>query len=77
MWTTEDEVQFVRALGTHSEVVKEKLAKGTLSKIDLLKRYRAGMRLREDWGDIYPAVVLEEVDRLIEQRKQLNRAWVA
>ena len=63
-WSTEAELAFVRALGTHrvgAPCAPEAVA--LPERLTLLRQYQAAMRRRTHWGAIDPARVAVEVAR--------------
>lgn len=59
VWTTADEINFVREIGMHSATLTPKRT--------LLERYRSALRQRHTWGRIQPDVVLNETGRQLER----------
>ncbi len=55
VWTTTDEVAFVRELGMHSAT--------PMPRRQLLDKYWRAAALRENWGRLQPDVILTEVVR--------------
>jgi hypothetical protein len=59
IWTTADEVVFVRGIGAHS-------ATRTPRRL-LLEQYRHAAANRVDWGGLQPDIILTEVCRQLER----------
>jgi hypothetical protein len=77
-WTTDNELDFLRQLGHHTEVNS---TRGNphfqLSRLDSLKQYKKGALLRARWGNISRDKVLsylyDEIGRLeIERDNEIN-----
>lgn len=66
-WLTDDELTFVRGVGTYTDGV----VKG--SRLTWLQRYIEAIEYRIDWGTIDKAMVLKEATRLlrVEQRREV------
>lgn len=70
-WSTEAELAFVQALGTHrpgAPCAPE--AVPLPERLTLLRQYQAAMRRRTRWGAIDPATLGAEVARLITTLEQ-------
>lgn len=59
IWTTADEVVFVREIGMHSATLTPRRK--------LLDNYRRAAASRVDWGRVQPDIILTEVARQIER----------
>ncbi len=54
-WTTQDEIDFVRTLGTHREGAPKRVEDVPLrERLRLLRNYKKTMHLRARWGGIDP-----------------------
>jgi len=49
MWTTEDEMDYLKGIGAHGETSKRPSKQ---RRIELLKSYIAAAKLRVDWGEM-------------------------
>lgn len=61
IWTTADEVEFVREIGIHSAVMVQRRA--------LLENYRHAAARRSNWGRIQKDIILTEVSRQLDRFK--------
>ena len=59
MYSTHDEIRFLNKLGTFS--VRQ------MPRLQLLMSYRDSMRIRKQWDNIKPAVILSHVNKLISE----------
>lgn len=70
-WSTEAELAFVRALGTHRlGAPRTPDAVPLPERLTLLRQYQAAMQRRTRWGAIDPATIGAEVARLITTLEQ-------
>jgi len=66
VWTTANEIEFVRGLGTHLQHAPESVEHVPREKrLALLRSYRETMSKRVNWERADPEEVAAEVDRLI------------
>lgn len=68
-WKTEDEIQYLNSIGKN---LKER--RGTLCKMDCLKRYLKAMDIRVDWGEIEPSIVRAHVNKLLSSHIKKSKS---
>lgn len=66
IWTTADEVVFVREIGMHSAVM--------VPKRKLLDQYHQAAAKRTNWGRVQPDIILTEVARQIARFSRRDTA---
>ena len=57
-WTTEDELEFIAGIGSHSLCAHD-------GREVLLRSYRGAIRKRWTWGAVSSVRVMQELDRLL------------
>lgn len=63
-WTTTDEVQFLRGIGTYRLGEMGSPAPPAV-RLELLEGYRASLLSRVDWGEMDPVRITEVVEELL------------
>mgnify|MGYP001610087703 CR=1 FL=1 len=67
-WTTDDEIDFIRRLGTHQpRYMTPPPTISAAQKVAMWRAYRAQMPQRVNWGDIDSLAVLDALDALIQK----------
>jgi len=68
-YTTQNELQFVKGIGSH---VRDKSFYFDRSRLEILRSYRRSLDKREVWGDIEKEIILRFVEGEIEKEKLNN-----
>ena len=67
VWSTGNELEFLRNLGTHRSGSHRTAGQGTVAGLkDLLRGYLAGCRRRVNWGSIDKKIVMAEAEAMLE-----------
>jgi hypothetical protein len=74
-WSTEDELRYLKRLGHHLTIGSGRETDDqTLSREELLERYKYSMFYRANWGQMDPGVILLHVNaELVKARKEVPR----
>ena len=71
-WGTEDEIDFLRRLGTHTLGQPKNIKEVRKSKrLELLRIYKDSMKNRVDWGHIDPKRILVALYEMISELEAL------
>ena len=65
-YTTQNELQFVKGIGSH---VRDKSFYLDRSRLEILRSYRRSLDKREVWGDLDKEVILQFVEGEIEKEE--------
>ena len=68
-YTTQNELQFVKGIGSH---VRDKSFYLDRSRLEILRSYRRSLDKREVWGDIEKEIILRFVEGEIEKEELDN-----
>ncbi len=72
IWTTQDEINFIKTLGAHREKAPKKVKELPIKeRLRLLKNYKKTMPLQARWGKIDPCKIAEVVDEEIRRLEAL------
>lgn len=65
-WGTDDEIQFLRLLGTTQTQSKYRTRRPKLTRLDLLLKYRGATTLRTDWTGLDRRAILSALNSMIK-----------
>ena len=70
-YTTQNELQFVKGIGSH---VRDKSFYFDRSRLEILKSYRRSLDKREVWGDLDKEVILQFVEGEIKREEVYEKS---